>query len=197
MFSIQQLSVDELIPYIHFACDIEKCQGACCTMPGGLGAPLLLEELEQLEITFPIIKNDLPNEHLNTIAQYGLYENRDNSYTTMCYNNGACVFVTYENNIARCSIEKAYKQGKLNWQKPISCHLFPIRVNNDNKYLHYEKISECQSALANGEDKNIYLTEFLKEPIIRAFGYAWYNEFQNFCKIARQKVQIKSFCIGD
>ena len=182
MFEIQRTIVDDSIPRIRFACNISACKGACCTLSGGLGAPLLNEEIIELERSFPIIKDTLPQEHLETIAQYGLYEGEPNSYTTKCCNSRACVFVTYEEGIARCAIEKAFMEGKSEWRKPLSCHLFPIRIDRGMiERLRYERIAECDSALNRGESEQVYLGDFLKEPLLRAFGISWYRDFQLAC----------------
>lgn len=187
MFEIQQTIVDDPIPSIKFACDISACKGACCTLAGGLGAPLLNEEIVELERSFPIVKSTLPAEHLETIAQYGFYEGKPDSYTTKCCNNQACVFVTYEDGIARCAIEKAFMDGKIEWRKPLSCHLFPIRVDHEiTERLRYERIAECNSALCRGEHEQIYLSNFLKDPLLRAFGFSWYRDFQLVCEKKRE-----------
>lgn len=187
MLGIEQAIIDDAIPQIKFACDLSACKGACCTLSGGTGAPLLDDEVEQIEHAFPIVKSSLPKEHLESIAQFGLYEGRSGSYTTICCNNHACVFVLYENGIARCAFEKAFREGKLKWKKPISCHLFPIRASRGvPRRLRYERIAECNSALDRGENEKIFLCNFLKEPLIRAFGLAWYEEFQLTCDRKRK-----------
>jgi len=187
MLEKRQTIIDDTIPRIKFACNISACKGACCTLAGGTGAPLLDDELEQIEQAFPIIKSLLPKEHLESIAQYGLYEGRPGSYTTMCFNNRACVFVLYEDGIARCAFEKAFGEGKLKWKKPISCHLFPIRVSRDvPDRLHYERIAECDFAIDRGENENILLSDFLKEPLIRAYGLTWYEELRRLCDWERK-----------
>jgi hypothetical protein len=187
MVEIQQAIIDDSIPRIKFACNLAVCKGACCTLAGGTGAPLLDDELEQIECAFPIIKSSLPKEHLDSIAQFGLYEGRPGFYTTMCFNNRACVFVLYEHGIAKCAFEKAYREGNLKWKKPISCHLFPIRVSRiAQKRLRYERIAECNSAIDRGENEIFFLSAFLKEPLIRAFGLAWYEEFQLTCDWERK-----------
>jgi hypothetical protein len=187
MAEIRQTIIDDAIPRIKFACNVSACKGACCTLAGGTGAPLLDNELEQIDRAFPIIKSSLPKEHLDTIAQFGLYEGKSGSYTTMCFHNRACVFVLYEDGIARCAIEKAFKEGKLKWQKPISCHLFPIRVSRGvSELLRYERITECAPAIEHGENKNIFLSNFLMEPLVRAYGLAWYEDFQLTCNWDRK-----------
>jgi hypothetical protein len=182
MIEIRKIFVEDNIPGIQFACNTSACKGACCTLPGGQGAPLLNEELEQIEQAFPIIKSSLPHEHLDAIQQFGLFEGEPSAYTTMCYNNRACVFVLYENGIARCAFEKAFFEGSVKWRKPLSCHLFPIRVDRGmTNRLRYERISECDPALDYGEQNSISLSNFLKEPLVRAFGSSWYNDFQFAC----------------
>ena len=187
MVEIQQTVIDETIARMKFACNLSACKGACCTLAGGTGAPLLDIELEHIQHAFPIIKSSLPKEHLESIRQFGLYEGRPGSYTTMCYNNHACVFVFYEDGIARCAFEKAFGEGTLNWKKPISCHLFPIKVSHGTlKHLRYERIAECDAALERGEHESIFLSAFLKEPLIRAFGLEWYKEYQLTCDWERK-----------
>jgi hypothetical protein len=186
MREIHKTVIDDSVTKLKFACDISTCKGACCTLAGGTGAPLLDEEIEQLERSFPVVKQSLPAEHLEAISRFGLYEGRPGRYATMCYNNRACVFVTYEEGIARCSVEKAFLDGKLQWRKPVSCHLFPIRVDHGAKdLLRYERIPECSPALCRGENEQIYLSSFLKEPLIRSFGFAWYADFQTMCDTER------------
>ncbi|MCX6120331.1 MAG: DUF3109 family protein [Ignavibacteriales bacterium] len=182
MLELQQVIIDDTIPRTKFACNLSACKGACCTLAGGTGAPLLDDELEQIDYAFPIIQSSLPREHLECITQLGLYEGKPGAYTTMCFDNRACVFVLYEEGIAHCAFEKAYGEGKLKWKKPISCHLFPIRASREEpKRLRYERIAECNCAIDRGEKESILLSSFLQEPLIRAFGLAWYEEFQLTC----------------
>ena len=182
MFEVQQAVVDDRIAHIQFACDIVACKGACCTLPGGQGAPLLDSEIRNLEEAFPIVKSLLPKEHLDAIERFGLYDGGPGSYTTTCYDNRACVFVFYEAGVARCSIERAFREGKCRWRKPISCHLFPIRVDGERPTrLRYEWRSECEPALRRGSVEKIYLTDFLRDALIRAYGKEWYDEFIKVC----------------
>ena len=191
MIEIQKTLVEDNIQGIKFACDTSACKGACCTLQGGQGAPLLDEELEWIKHSFPIIKSYLSQAHLDTIMQSGLFEGEPNAYTTMCFDNRACVFVHYDEGIARCAFEKAFFDGKIKWRKPISCHLFPIRIDRGfTRRLRYERISECNPALENGRQENIFLSNFLKEPLVRAFGSAWYEEFLFNCEIERNKTVI-------
>ena len=108
MFEVRQAIVEESITRIKFACDLLACKGACCTLPGGKGAPLLDIEIRQLEQAFLVVRPSLPQEHLETIATRGLYEGGPGNYATSCFNNRACVFVIYESGIAQCAFEKAF-----------------------------------------------------------------------------------------
>ncbi len=183
MIEIQNKFFDESLMRIKFACNVNICKGACCTLAGGAGAPLLDEELHYIESSFPIVKPLLPKEHIDEVERRGLFEGNSGNYSTMCYNNRACVFVFYEEGIAKCSFEKAFLEKKSAWQKPVSCHLFPIRVDRGIAYkLRYERIDECNPALDNGKLDNIYLYEFLKEPLMRTFGHSWYNDFKIMCE---------------
>jgi len=190
MIEIQKTLLEDNISDIKFACNTSACKGTCCTLPGGQGAPLLNEEIELIEHLFPIIRSYLPQEHLDTITQFGLYEGTPEAYSTMCFNNRACVFVLYEEGIARCAFEKAFFEGKIKWRKPLSCHLFPIRIDRGMTLrLRYERISECDSALEYGQQNNIYLYNFLKEPLVRAFGFTWYKEFLLKCELERKETE--------
>ncbi len=192
MIEIQKILVEDNIPDIQFACNTSACKGACCTIPGGQGAPLLDEELELIEKSFPVVKSYLPQEHLDTILQSGLYEGVPRAYTTMCFNNRACVFVLYEEGIAKCAFEKAFLEGKIKWRKPLSCHLFPIRIDSDMTYrLRYEQISECDPALDCGQQSNTYLINFLKEPLVRAYGSSWYEDFLLKCRSERTETEAR------
>jgi len=187
MAEIRQIFIDDSISHVKFACDLSACQGACCTLVGGTGAPLLDDERAEIDRAFPIIKSSLPKEHLETIAQSGLYEGTPGFYTTMCFNHRACVFVLYEEGIARCAFEKAFGEGQLTWKKPLSCHLFPLRMSHSTPdQLRYERIVECDPARERGERENIFLSTFLKEPLRRAFGSAWYEDFQLTCEWDRK-----------
>ena len=190
MFEIHQSIIEDQIPQIKFACDISACKGACCTIAGGTGAPLLDEELTCLIESYPAVESILPDDHKELINRKGLYEGHPGSYTTLCYNNRACVFVTYDTSIARCAFEKLYLEGKLNWRKPISCHLFPIRINYGLiRQLRFERISECNPALLHGEKEHTFLSDFLKESLIRAFGSTWFRDFQNECTRQREIIE--------
>ena len=184
MFVIGEISVHESVAETKFACDLEACKGACCTFPGGRGAPLQDDEVAEIEKVFPLIQSILPPEHRTAIARHGLVDGSSGNYATQCVEGKACVFVYYDNGIAKCSFEKAFLEKKIQWRKPLSCHLFPIRMARDARLpasqqvepggqgseIHYEYFSECAPALERGRKEDIALHRFISEPLQRAFG---------------------------
>lgn len=159
-------------------------------MPGHRGAPLLDPEVKEITNAFPIIKKYLSEEHLAIISKQGMVQGASGDFSTQCIDNKACVFVTFENGIARCAFEKAYNNHEITWRKPISCHLFPIRVDRGNQNrLRFEYIPECGPAVERGEGENTFLADYLKTSLIREYGEDWYNEFLNYCRI-KQKSNI-------
>jgi hypothetical protein len=179
----QKTLVDGQIPRVRFACDLAKCKGACCTMPGHRGAPLQESELEEIEKAYPVIRKHLSYRHRDVIEERGLFQGRTGDHTTQVVEGQACVFVTFEDGIAKCAFEKAYLNNEISWRKPISCHLFPIRVDPGiPERLRYEELPVCESALERGERENFPLAEFLKASLVRVYGEEWYAEFLERCK---------------
>ncbi len=188
MYSIDSVEVEETIPFVYFACDLSVCKGTCCTLKGGKGAPLLDEEVALLEKYYSTVKQFLPKEHIDTIERHGLYEGTFGNYTTMCVNDRACVFVYYEQDVAKCSFELAYSKQLIEWQKPLSCHLFPIRVRKSLcDVLRYERISECEPALARGSVEQVPLYRFLKDSLTRLYGKQWYSKFLKMCEFVNSQ----------
>ena len=174
------------IASVKFACDLARCMGACCTMPGARGAPLREEELEEIEKAYPIVRKYLSFRHKDTVEERGLVQGRKGDYTTQVVQSQACVFAFFENGIAKCAFEKAYQNNEIGWRKPISCHLFPIRVSPGvPERLRFECIAECQPAIERGTKEHVWLSEFLRNSLTRAFGENWYEQFQKYCKTRR------------
>jgi hypothetical protein len=161
-------------------------------MPGPKGAPLLEEETAEIETAFPVIRKYLSKEHLQNIDERGLVERSGGDITTTCYRNRACVFVTYDRGIARCAFETAYWKKEISWRKPLSCHLFPIRVDRGFlDHLRYQWIPECSSGVTRGRAESIYLSDFLKDGLTRLYGEAWYKEFTRVCAVWRTESFVK------
>lgn len=169
---------DRAVGSERFACDLNACKGACCTMPGGRGAPLEDREVPLVEEAVAAALPYLSERNRAEIAAHGAVEGEPGDYATRCIDDRDCVFVTYtDTGIATCAIERAWQEGKSEFRKPLSCHLFPIRVHElfGGPYLHYEKISECAPARKHGKQTNTPLYKFLRDPIVRAFGQEYYD----------------------
>jgi hypothetical protein len=187
MLLIEDLLVEEDLTTALFNCDLEKCKGACCTFPGETGAPLLDSEVELCKEAYPIVKEYLSERNIAYIEKHGVTEGTKGSYSTVCINNRDCVFVYFDGDIAKCAIEKGYFAKKLDFRKPLSCHLYPIRVSKFGvNYLYYSQIEECQPGRKKGQLENIPLYATLKEALIRAYGSDWYEIFVSYSK-KRQK----------
>jgi hypothetical protein len=176
MLIIGEAVVWEDVVEAQFMCELRSCKGACCTMEGGRGAPLLDEEIPLMEKALPAAKKYISDSHRSYIEKYGFFEGEPADFTTRCIDNRACVFVYYDDDIAKCSLERAFNEGKTDWKKPISCHLFPLRVSRGAMpAIRYEEITECRAGVENGRKEKVRLISFLEEPLRRRFGDEWYE----------------------
>lgn len=181
IFAINDVLVRDEIVEIPFSCDLKKCKGACCTLESELGAPINKNEVEEIGKILPIVKTYLTQRNIDEIEERGFYEIKDDELMITSVNNKDCVFSFFDNSIAKCAIERAYFDGKVSFRKPISCHLFPIRVSDfSGDVLRYEKFSECAPALEKGKEENITIVEFCKDSLIRLYGEDWYNKLMNY-----------------
>ena len=169
----------------QFICDLCKCKGECC-VAGESGAPLTEEEFEQINAILPDIIDDLPPKAQKLIAAQGIaYTDTDGELFTSIINGEECVFAYFdENGICKCAIDTAYREGRIPVQKPVSCHLYPIRLTDyaDFTAVNYHRWSICRPAVKLGRKEGVPLYRFLRDPLIRKFGEAWYNEV---CEAAR------------
>jgi hypothetical protein len=181
MLIIENAVISEDIIENQFVCNLKACKGACC-VEGDAGAPLELDELPILDEIYDKVKPYLSPKAVETIDKIGLYElDSDGDMCTTTINNRECVFAVYdENQSLFCGIEKAYLDGKVNFPKPISCHLYPIRVTKTSIYtlLNYNRWDICSQACTLGKDLKIPIYKFLKTPLIRKFGADWYAELE-------------------
>ena len=161
------------------------CKGECC-IEGDAGAPVELEEVEKLEEVLPVIWDDLAPEAQEVINRQGVvYTDEEGDLVTSIVNGKDCVFTCYdEKGYCYCAIEKAYREGKCNFYKPISCHLYPIRIGDYGPYkaVNYHRWDVCKAAVLLGKKVNLPVYKFLKEPLIRKFGAEWYEELENVAK---------------
>ena len=173
----------------HFLCDLNSCQGSCC-VEGDSGAPLEKEEANEIQKLLSSIKTFMSGEGVEAVNHHGIsVYDADGDLTTPLINNEQCAFVVFEKGIAKCSIEKAYNAKKIKFKKPISCHLFPIRVTNYKGFqaLNYEKIKICNSACELGKKSKVPMYVFLKEALIRKYGEKFYNDILESAKQILEK----------
>jgi hypothetical protein len=165
-----------------FVCDLNACKGACC-VEGDSGAPMTMEEVDILEEIYDQVVPYMRPEGIAAVEKSGVfYMDFSNEPATTLVDGAECAFVYFdEQGITKCAIEKAYLEGKTNWKKPISCHLYPIRVSKvgDLTALNYDEWKICQPACACGDALNVPVFRFLKEPIIRAYGEEFFADLEN------------------
>ncbi len=179
MFQIGDAIVASDIIEENFLCDLSACMGECC-VEGDAGAPLEEEEVKIIEDLLSEVWDDLSPAAQAVIKEHGVaYRDHDGDMVTSIVHGKDCVFTYYdEKGICKCAIEKAYREGRTNFYKPISCHLYPIRLQKykDFTAVNYHRWSICKAAVLLGKKEGLKVYEFLKEPLIRRFGEDWYNE---------------------
>jgi hypothetical protein len=177
--TIDGVLVDSDIVGAKFVCDLTQCKGACCTITSELSAPLSEPEIGELERILPIVKEYLPRDHILAIEEKGFWEARRGAYRTRCLNRRDCVFVYYDGDIAKCGIERAYREGRIDFIKPLSCHLFPITISCCKEpVLRFEQYHECKSAMVRGREENMLLVDFCQDALRRSFGEEWLGKLR-------------------
>lgn len=168
-----------------FVCDLNACKGACC-VEGDQGAPLTIAEASLMETIVDEVKPYMRPEGIAAVEEIGVYYMDPwNEPAVTLVNEKECAFVYFdETQTAKCTIEKAYYEGKISWKKPISCHLYPIRVSKvgTDIALNYNEWDICSPACACGEKLDVPVYKFLKEPLIRAFGEEFFNDLEGIHK---------------
>lgn len=165
----------------QFTCDLSACKGACC-VEGSSGAPLEEDELEKLEEVYDDVKPYMREEGIASVEENGFFVvDQDGDYTTPLVNDEECAYVNFDaDGTAKCAIDQAYREGKVSWQKPISCHLYPIRVKSldDFDALNYHKWHICKPACECGARFKMPVFRFCRDAIIRKYGEDYYNELE-------------------
>lgn len=182
MILIEEILVSEDLVDKHFACDLKACKGICC-VEGDFGAPLEQDEVLILEKILKKVLPFVPEKSQKVIEKKGFSKIGDEGPETTLMKNGACVFMGQDKEgISYCSIEKAYEAGAVEFRKPISCHLYPIRVTKNPKTgfvaLNYDRWDICKPATRNGKKIKLKIYEFNKEAIIRAYGEDVYEHLK-------------------
>lgn len=191
MFKVQGTILSEDIATAKFACNLSHCKGACCVV-GDAGAPVSKGEIPVLEKVYEQLKNELRSRAREVVDEEGLvWGNNQDGYELATTDDRECVFVSYtDDGVAHCAIQEAFINGEINWEKPLSCHLFPIRLKRvaDFEFANFEYVpSLCSSACVKGKREKTYLSEFLKKPLIRRYGEEWFQEFEEACEEIRTK----------
>lgn len=165
-----------------FVCDLNKCKGACC-VEGDLGAPVEEDELEKLDAVVELVKPYLSKEAIEVLDIQGAYTLDDEGdFSTTTINNKECAFAYYdEAKILKCSIEQAWKDGKTDFQKPVSCHLYPIRIKQlgDYEAINYDRWDICSAACDLGAKLKVPVHRFLKDALTRKYGEAWFQKLED------------------
>ena len=178
MFQLNKTIISEEILEKEFVCNLSACKGACC-VDGDAGAPLEEEETKILAEIFPIIKPFLRSEGIQAIEAQGTYVVSDfGELETPLIDGKDCAYVIFDGKTALCGIEQAYNQGLVQWKKPVSCHLYPIRVKeySDFAAVNYHKWHICDEACSLGKELEVPVYKFVKEALIRKFGQQWFDE---------------------
>ena len=180
MIQIGKALISEEIIEKEFVCNLSACKGACC-VDGDAGAPLEEEELKILMDIYPKVKPFLRKEGIQAIEEQGLFTTTDGEHETTLIDGKDCAFVIFDDNeTALCGIEEAYNQGEVSWKKPISCHLYPIRVRDYTEFsaVNYHKWEICDDACSLGKELQVPVYKFVKQALIRKFGEDWYIELE-------------------
>jgi hypothetical protein len=180
MIIVDNAVISDDIKEHFFVCDLQKCKGACC-VEGDAGAPLTRDELKKLEDIYEDVAPYLTEKGRQTIEEKGKYvKDWETEYATPTIaGNRECAYAIYDKKgVLKCGIEQAWQEGKTDFRKPISCHLYPLRID---KYDHYDAINYhrwhiCSPACKLGEALQVPLYKFLKEPLVRKYGEVWYDK---------------------
>ena len=187
MIVINNVIVQDGVIEEKFECELNACKGACC-WEGDYGAPLEREEIEILETIQEELLPFLPEKSIKLLEKEGgiKYFEGPKMFGTNLHEDGACVYLTFDKGIALCGIEKAWREGKVEFRKPISCHLYPIRIDKDYtsgmENMQYDQWDICSAACHKGVKNNIRVFEFAKDALIRKYGEAFYEQLTEAAK---------------
>lgn len=181
MIIIDNIYISDEVVEEQFVCDLQKCKGGCC-VEGDAGAPLTKEEMNEVKLAFESVKPLLANESKQLIEEKGFYVyDQEFGWVTPSLDSGVCVYgIKDKQGIVKCSFEQVFNEGKTKWKKPISCHLFPVKISKsktmDQEYVNYEpRPSLCSPACELGQKLKVPVYVFLKEALIRKYGEEIYE----------------------
>ena len=192
MIQIEDVVVSSDILTEKFYCNLEACGGACC-IEGDAGAPVEDEEVAELEKVVPVVWDSLTEAAKETIRRQGVvYRDRDGDLVTSIVGDKDCVFTCRDaDGKCYCAIERAYREGRCSFYKPVSCHLYPIRIERYNTYtaVNYHRWDVCKGAVVLGKMKDLTVYQFLKEPLVRKFGTEWYAELEECARLIKENYE--------
>lgn len=177
MIALEHTLVSDDLKEVFFCCDLPKCKGACC-VEGDAGAPLEEEEISLLEDHIGDIKPFMLKPGIGEVERTGVFDyDTYGNFVTPLAEGKECAYVFFEGSIARCAIEQAFREGRIPFPKPVSCHLYPVRITRSqgNELVNYHKWHICNKALDKGYRERLPLYRFLEEALIRKYGRMWYN----------------------
>lgn len=181
MFQLGKTIVSEDIIEKDFICNLSACKGACC-IDGDAGAPLEEDEANILKEIYPKVKPFLRKEGIKAIEEQGTFiTTEQRELETPLINGADCAYVVFDkNDTALCAIEEAYNQGEVKWKKPVSCHLYPVRVRDYSEFsaVNYHHWHICDDACSLGIELQVPIYKFVKEALIRKFGEDWFMELE-------------------
>lgn len=181
MFQLGKTIISEDLLEKDFVCNLAACKGACC-IDGDAGAPLELEETQIMEKIYPKIKPFLRPEGIAAIEAQGTFITTEyGELETPLIDGADCAYVIFDKKgTALCAFEEAYNQGETDWKKPVSCHLYPVRVKEYSEFsaLNYHKWEICDAACTLGKELQVPVYKFVKQALIRKFGEEWYMELE-------------------
>jgi hypothetical protein len=180
MFQLGKTIVSEEILERDFVCNLSACKGNCC-IDGDAGAPLSAEETKIMEEIYPKVKPYLRPEGIAAIEAQGTWvKGEDGDFETTLIEGKDCAYVIFDGATALCGIEQAYNEGIVSWKKPVSCHLYPIRVKDFSEFtaVNYDKWDICNDACTLGKELQVPVYKFVKEALVRKFGEDWYLELE-------------------
>ena len=185
MFQLGKTIISEDIIEKEFVCNLSACKGACC-VDGDAGAPLEKEETKILKEIYPKVKPYLRKKGIEAIKNNGVFTtSEEGELETPLINGADCAYVIFdEKNVALCAIEEAYNQGDIDFKKPISCHLYPIRIRDYSEFsaVNYHRWQVCDDACSLGKELQVPVYKFVKQALIRRYGEDWYAELEQIAE---------------
>jgi hypothetical protein len=195
MIIIENTIVSDDVVERAFACNLQACKGACC-VSGDSGAPLDYEETKILEDIYPLIKPYMTEKGIKAVEQFGKYmiDSEGEFVTPLVDGNKECAYTIFENGMALCGIEKACREGVITYYKPVSCHLYPVRIKKHKEYdaVNYDRWDICAPACTRGQKEGVRVFEFVKSALIRKYGEAWYQQLEGAARYKEEQEQERS-----